>query len=132
MWYGLGTSLLTGCRSVTGVDISEDAIIEAQQRYGKGIRFIVGSMAQLEFDNNSFDIIACLEGIEHVSFDIAYQFLQESARVLRADGQLFISSPYCRTGEHSGNPYHLKEYQPDELTKLLRTHLRFKILLRET
>jgi hypothetical protein len=32
---------------------------------------------------------------------------------------LFLTSPYCITGKHSGNPYHLREYRPQEIKELL-------------
>ena len=34
----------------------------------------------------------------------------------------FLSSPYCKTGEHSGNPYHIHEYQPQEIQQLIKQY----------
>jgi len=117
---GWGTSLITGCSTIAGVDVSEEAIVEARHRYGKLANFHVGSMASLDFPDHSFDVIACLEGIEHVSRDVAQHFIGEAHRILRDGGTLLLSSPYCKNGKHSGNPHHVYEYQPDEIHALLR------------
>jgi 2-polyprenyl-3-methyl-5-hydroxy-6-metoxy-1,4-benzoquinol methylase len=81
--------------------------------------FQCGDMGRLEFADASFDVICCLEGIEHVPPEIGRRFLKESERILRRDGLLLLSSPYCRTMEHSGNPYHVHEYQPEEIEAML-------------
>jgi SAM-dependent methyltransferase len=112
---GWGTSLISGVRSLTGVDLCADAIAEAKRRYGHRAHFVVGDMSTLEFGDSSFDVVCCLEGIEHVPVEIGQRFLRESWRVIRADGLLLLSSPYSRTKPHSGNPFHIHEYQPDEI-----------------
>jgi ubiquinone/menaquinone biosynthesis C-methylase UbiE len=112
---GWGTSLIRGSRSLTGVDLNADAIAEANGRYGHKAKFIVGDMGRLEFADASFDVICCLEGIEHVPVEVGQSFLRESSRILRREGTLLLSSPYCRTKPHSGNPFHIHEYQPEEI-----------------
>jgi ubiquinone/menaquinone biosynthesis C-methylase UbiE len=112
---GWGTSLIRGARSLKGIDLNAEAIAEAQQRYGEHAEFGVGDMSRLQFTDSSYDVICCLEGIEHVPVDVAQQFLAEANRVLRPDGLMLISSPYCRTRAHSGNPYHIHEYRPEEI-----------------
>lgn len=116
---GWGTSLLEGCKTLVGIDISPDAIAEARQRYGMCAKFLVGDMTKLEFSNESFDVVVCLEGIEHVRPEIGDMFIYEADRVLRPGGLLLLSSPHCRTKEHSGNPYHVKEYKPEEIRALI-------------
>jgi ubiquinone/menaquinone biosynthesis C-methylase UbiE len=122
---GWGTSLIKGAKSVIGVDISPEAIAEANQRYGKNFRFVVGSMEHLEFPDNNFDVVSCLEGIEHVPTAIGEAFMREAARVLKPGGLLLLSSPHPITGTHSGNPYHVYEYPPEEMRALISRH--FKI-----
>lgn len=120
---GWGTSLITGARSLTGVDLNPDAIAEANGRYGHKAKFLVGDMGRLEFPDASLDVICCLEGIEHVPVEVAQSFLQESSRVLRSQGTLLLSSPYCRTKSHSGNPFHIREYQPEEIKGAVSKYL---------
>ncbi|CDH43065.1 class I SAM-dependent methyltransferase [Candidatus Contendibacter odensensis] len=116
---GWGTSSLTSAKACTGVDLSEEAIAEARQRYGNKLRFEIASMAALPFEDRSFDVVSCLEGIEHVPQDVGRKFIDEAFRILRSNGTLLISSPYCKNGKHSGNPYHVYEYKPDEITSLV-------------
>lgn len=123
---GWGTSLLKKCRSLTGVDISEQAIGDAQLRYKDKASFQVGSMEKLDFQEGTFDLISCLEGIEHVPENVAQVFFSECSRVLRKHGKVIVSSPHCANGKHSGNPYHIKEYRPEELTLLMKPY--FNIL----
>lgn len=122
---GWGTSLIRSSRHLVGVDICPTAVAEARQRYGSRIHFQVGNMAHLEFHDASFDLVCCLEGIEHVSAEIGESFLKESWRVLAPGGTLMLTSPYCHTLQHSGNPYHLHEYLPEEICK--RVQEKFEI-----
>jgi SAM-dependent methyltransferase len=116
---GWGTSLIRGTRSLVGIDLDTAAIEEARHRYGKTARFLVGDMAKLPLPSRSADLISCLEGIEHVPVEIGERFLRETHRVLRSTGLLLISSPYRSDGRHSGNPYHIHEYQPEEIRELV-------------
>jgi 2-polyprenyl-3-methyl-5-hydroxy-6-metoxy-1,4-benzoquinol methylase len=112
---GWGTSLIRGARRLVGVDISEEAITEAIRRYGTIAEFSTGDMGHLNFPDNTFDVVSCLEGIEHVPLEVGHRFLQEAERALRPGGRLLLSSPYCRTMPHSGNPHHVHEYRPEEI-----------------
>jgi SAM-dependent methyltransferase len=119
---GWGTSMLRGCRSIVGVDIERAAIEEARRRYGRTAEFAVGGMDRLDFPDGRFDVVSCLEGIEHVPVETGRAFLAEAHRVLRPGGRLLVSSPYCRTAMHSGNPYHVHEYRPDEIRAEIGRH----------
>lgn len=116
---GWGTSLLRNTKRVIGVDNSYTAIEEATKLYGDIANFQVGDMSKLDFEDNFFDTIICLEGFEHVPEKIGDNFLVECERMLKKDGVLILSSPYPIQGEHSGNPYHIKEYKPDEIRQKL-------------
>lgn len=122
---GWGTARLDRARTRTGVDISAEAVAEGRRRYPH-VEFYEGSMADLPFDVDHFDVVSCLEGIEHVPREVGGAFIDEAARVVKSDGLLLLSSPYCRNGRHSGNPHHVYEYPPDEITELVerRFHIR--------
>jgi 2-polyprenyl-3-methyl-5-hydroxy-6-metoxy-1,4-benzoquinol methylase len=113
---GWGTSLIRGARSLKGLDLNAAAIAEAQRRYGAHADFGVGDMSRLQLPDSSCDVICCLEGIEHVPVEVAQRFLAEAHRALRPNGLMLISSPYCQTKSHSGNPYHIHEYRPEEIS----------------
>ena len=116
---GWGTSLIRGTRKLIGLDLSQEAIAEASRRYGNIAQFRIGDMGKLDYPEGSFDVVSCLEGIEHVPVEVGRKFLAEAERVLRQGGLFLLSSPYCRTMPHSGNPYHIHEYQPDEIREIV-------------
>ena len=115
---GWGTSLLNA-RSVTGIDISKEAVDYAKKHY-PGIDFLVGNMANIPLPDKSIDVAVCLEGYEHVTRDVGIRFLNETVRILRKDGLLVMSCPVILPGgRHSGNPYHLYEPTAEEIEKIL-------------
>ncbi len=114
-----GTSLLKGCRSIVGIDIASEAIAEARSRYGHRAEFRTGDMGALDIPDSSIDVVSCLEGIEHVPPATDASFVRECYRVLRAGGLVILSSPHCNDAPHSGNPYHIKEYRPEEMRALV-------------
>lgn len=130
---GWGTSLLKKAKKIVGIDISEVAINEAITRYKNNrIDFRVGSMEKLDFQDQKFDTVVCLEGIEHVDQQIGKNFIKESHRVLKRNGLLLVSSPRHTTKDHSGNPYHVYEYRLHELIELLSGYFIVNTILRRT
>jgi len=116
--------MLQGARELHGVDISEEAIREAKQRYG-GIKFTVGNMTTFAtaFPVAFFDLIVCLEGFEHITFLEGQAFLKNVQRALKPGGLLILSTPLLYKDQyHSGNQYHLCEYKESELLRTLQEH----------
>ena len=123
---GWGTSLLKGYKSIIGMDVSIEAIQYANAHYGKEKRtFLAGDMQAIASDDDSFDIIICLEGFEHVTKEIGEKFITESKRVLKQNGLLIMTCPVLNEFANStGNPYHLNEYPEQELIELLNKNFR--------
>lgn len=116
---GWGTSMLKDCKSLIGIDISAEAVEDAKARYGSIADFRVGSMEKLQIDDSTIDLISCLEGFEHVDPKVGLSFINECRRILRPGGELIMSSPHCNDAVHSGNPYHIKEYLPEEVREIV-------------
>ena len=66
---------------VTGIDPSEPMLQIAARRLGSGARLLLGQANGLEFDDNSFDIVALVTLLEFIP-DLAGA-LKEAARVAR-------------------------------------------------
>ena len=123
---GYGAALLAGpARHVTGVDLSDDAVAHARERYaGAGnLEFRAADVSQLPFDDASFDRVISFETIEHLAGQ--REMLAEFRRVLRPDGLLILSSPDREV--YSGdlgtdNPHHVRELSREELLDLVREH----------
>ena len=119
---GYGSSFLADvASSVTGVDLSHEAVQHAMATYIKpNLTFRQGSAIALDFADASFDVVVSFETIEHLAEQS--QMLTEIRRVLRPDGVLVISSPnrpvYSEeSGEH--NEFHVKELDFKEFDELL-------------
>ena len=119
---GWGTSMLTGAASLAGVDADPEAVRYAASRFS-GIDFRIGCMEALPLESNCFDVVVCLEGLEHLYLSAAKLFLAEARRVLRGDGTIIVTVPLLKDGRrHSGNPYHFYEYTQTGLGSLLEQH----------
>ncbi len=120
--YG-AAELAQKAESVVGVDVSEEAILEAKQQYGaENLNFEVASLEQLPFADASFQLAVCFEVIEHLTNYRA--LLSEARRVLEPGGQLVISTPniafYAESRKlHGPNPFHEHEFSYEEFREVL-------------
>jgi len=122
--YG-GALLAASALSVTGIDISDEAVQHASERYGNAhpnLRFLQASAASLPLEDHSIDVIVSFETIEHLPQSLQAPMIEEFARVLAPDGILILSSPnrpeYSPPGTPP-NPFHVYEMDRKELDDLL-------------
>lgn len=121
---GYGSFILAESAAwVTGIDISEQAVAYAAQKYQRGnLQYQRASIAALPVADHSVDVVVSFETIEHVNAELQRAFLQEIKRVLKPDGLLFMSSPdkhvYSEL-RNFNNVYHVHEMYTDEFKKLL-------------
>jgi len=85
-------------------------------------------MEFLPFKDNSFDVVICLEGMEHVELEICRRFIEEVRRVLTPYGLLIATVPLLSEGKHSGNPFHIHEFEKQEAEQMLCEAFRKKYL----
>ncbi len=121
---GYGSCLLAKrAKSVVGVDIGEEAVAHARERYsGDNLRFEQADATNLPFDDDSFDVAVSFETLEHL--EAQETLLAEFRRVLRPDGFLVMSSPDRKTySDETGydNPFHVRELYRGELESLIST-----------
>lgn len=125
---GYGSNMLSSAaKSVTGVDIDNDAINHAKNHYqNSNLNFIESNVLSMEFPDNSFDVVVSFETLEHLGEQ--EELLNEFRRVLRPDGILIISTPdkkeYSDKMEFD-NEFHVKELYRDEFKELLTPHFKF-------
>jgi SAM-dependent methyltransferase len=118
---GYGTDFLApGTRQIIGLEIANDAIAVARERYRKGNTwFVQGDAEHLPLANEVADAITCFEGVEHFRDPEAH--LKEVVRVLKPDGVYLVSTPHPEANPHSEeNPYHLHEFEPERFESILR------------
>jgi SAM-dependent methyltransferase len=122
---GYGSALLaTAARSVTGVDLSDEAIEHAGARYSaENLRYQAADCLALPFDDESFDCIVSFETLEHL--EDHQGLMHEFRRVLKADGFLLISSPdkaVYTDRLQNRNEFHVRELYRGEFESLLQDH----------
>lgn len=128
---GYGTHILSmNAASVNGIDINEDAINRAKEKYQnkENINFLAGSVDKLPFPDRSIDVVISFETIEHISEELQFKFLGEIARVLKEDGVLVMSTPnkkiYSDLYEYH-NEFHVKEFYGNEFYAFLKSRFQF-------
>jgi len=122
---GYGSNILaSSAKSVIGVDLSEEAIGHASENYkAENLKFIVGNVNKLPFEDGEFDAIVCFEVFEHVENPV--ELLKESHRLLKPKGKLLLSTPNGAVKVSSTpNPFHFKEYTEKEFIDLIRGEFR--------
>ena len=123
---GYGSHLMAEyAQRVTGLDISEEAVKWAGERYRdrSNLKFVTGDVTSLPFGDKSFDIVISFETIEHISEQQQQAFLQEIRRVLKEDGCLLMSTPNRTVySDRYGyrNEFHVKEFYVPEFVEFLK------------
>ncbi len=93
---GVAASLLaqTNGTQILGIDVSEDAINYARSQFqSPNLKFEVGLVDELDFEDASIDKIALLEVIEHIYPEQALKALGEYFRLLKPGGRLVVTTP---------------------------------------
>ena len=74
-----------------GCDISAFAIAEGERRGITGLR--LGALPALQYPSGAYDLVTCLDVIEHLTPDVYRDYLAEFHRVLRPGGVAVIATP---------------------------------------
>ncbi|MFN0103677.1 MAG: methyltransferase domain-containing protein [Bryobacteraceae bacterium] len=133
---GYGSAELANTAStVTGIDISGDAIAYATENYARAnLTFQQAGAAQLPFPDASFDLVVAFEVIEHLSdWEL---LISEARRVLSSGGQFVVSTPnkayYAESRRLTGpNPFHEHEFDYEEFKHALQAHFPHTLLFTE-
>lgn len=123
---GYGQRILAdaGAAVVLGIDLSWDALRDAAAAAIDGSAVVQADALALPVKDASAGRIVSFETIEHLHDDES--FIKELRRAVAPDGVLVLSTPNAlHTMPVDGvprNPFHVREYTPDELTTLLKRH----------
>ena len=120
---GCGTggmlSLLRQHGAVVGVDLFEEAIHFAKRR--EGAQLVRGSILELPFTSDTFDLVTEFEVVNHWSIQNDQQAFNELARVLRPGGILLYREPAYPWlfAKHDRAVHTRHRYSADQLARLL-------------
>lgn len=130
--YG-SNSLSRLAKSVRGVDLSEEAVSHAKNRYNApNLRYQIGDVTRLPFEDDSFEAAISFEVIEHLTRP--EDLVIEAKRVVRDDGLFIVSTPDKQTysnDRNSVNPFHVKEMYEAEFREILERHFEYVTLYRQ-
>ncbi len=117
---GYGSGVLAGsAKHVTGVDANPEASEHARARYsGPTVDF---ARDLVDSYSEPCDAVVFLQTIEHVEDDAGV--LRHFKSMLRPGGTVYVSTPNLLTlappgAEKSDNPWHLREYRPEQFRAL--------------
>lgn len=99
------------------VELDEGVASEAQARYSD-LEIKVGDIRELDFEENTFDVVLDLSTIDHIPCADTSRVLEEYARVLRPEGNLVVVCWTMLEDDESGGAaqtYHSRERLRSEL-----------------
>jgi SAM-dependent methyltransferase len=119
---GYGTRLLRDegkqVRFALGVDICDESVSYAQERYGRdGVEFRVGDAMHFE-EPDGFDAIVSLETVEHLPSPA--RLIDNLVSLLRPSGILVVSVP--TTPSVDVNPHHRHDFTERSFRRLFAQH----------
>lgn len=118
---GYGSFIISKyCSSVTGVDISADAINFANTHYlNEKVNYNVLDLKNLNTVDDNFDVIVSFETFEHITF--THEFMENIAHLLHDGGKFIVSTPNqdALPFDESRFPYHVKHYTVDEMIGII-------------
>ena len=124
---GWGAYLLDDiCDELACIEIDNEAIKAAKKLWPyQRARIIKGSVFNMPFTDQSFDVVTAMESIEHFTVKDTRKYFIEINRVLKFGGRLIGSSYFPDTEEEaekvcSRNKRHLHIYTKYELKELLK------------
>jgi SAM-dependent methyltransferase len=98
---------------VAGCDLNPLAIEAAKSRGHSDVR--LGRLEELPFEDHSFDLVTCLDVVEHVSDDL--RAFTELRRVTRPGGHLLVTVPAYQWlwSQHDVANHHMRRYRRSTL-----------------
>jgi SAM-dependent methyltransferase len=93
---------------VSGIELSPEAAAVARARGPYDVR--IGRLEELPWDEETFDLVTCLDVIEHTPDDVVT--LRELARVTKPGGWLLVTVPAYQAlwSRHDEDNHHYRRY----------------------
>ena len=113
---GYGAEVLAphAVRFITIDKTSPESIYQAAN-----VEFVEAAVPPIPAENNSFDYVVSFQVIEHIKRD--FDFVREVYRVLKPGGKFIVTTPNAPMSL-TRNPWHVREYRPEELTNILECY----------
>ena len=113
---GRSSQYLSSFGEVTSIEYDKDCCEFASER--TGLQIINGSITELPFQDEMFDLVCAFDVIEHVEED--QLAVSEMKRVVKKEGVIFITVPTFMSlwSHHDVINHHFRRYQLGQIEKL--------------
>jgi len=98
-------------RSIVGID---KTTYKKYTQLEPNMSTLKGDIANLQFEDNSFDVVTCMEVLEHLPDEVFLAGLAELRRVCR--GQLIMSVPFCE--QEPISRFHVRRFEAPDILEL--------------
>ena len=129
--FPCGSGYAAEALSVFGIDYEGRELDPLTVDYARrvydapGVRFDCGDLTKPRLDAERYDVIACIEGLEHIGSAFQSPLIGALKRALKRGGILIVSSPENATGVSGpslDNTDHAWELTKVDFLNLLREH----------
>ena len=107
---------------VWGVDMSPERVNEVRK---KGINAVCSNTENMPFTDNSFDVVTCLECLEHVHNPI--DIVTRISKMLKDEGIVYCTVPY---GHNCECDFHVRQFDERSLVSLFLNEFEIINILR--
>ena len=122
---GYGYQILGELAAYEGLDIDDVSLEYARKIYFNSLKvFRKGNLCEPHITKNAYDIIACIEGIEHIESEFHKPLIDSFHAGLVPGGRLFVTCPESKkavSGPSDKNPYHKHELTEKDFHSLLQS-----------
>lgn len=109
-----------------GLEFDLSTIVYARKAYASSsVKFDHGDLRDPRVAYEAYNVIACIEGLEHIAMQHHNHLLATLQAALKPGGVLVISSPENpsgRSGQSGHNPHHRGELTKKDFVALLHRH----------
>jgi len=124
--FGYGAAYFSKlCNKVYALDLAKENIEFAGNTYRRdNVEWINGDVTKLPFQDGKFNVYTSFETFEHLSLNLIDSYFKEAVRVLKKNGMMILSTPNREMRKNVKNPFHIKEYDFDELKEILQKYFK--------
>lgn len=127
--FFLGLLEKKGYTNLSGIDYSQRAIAFARLLVPSG-HFESAELSKLPYSDATFDVVFCIETVEHLIPETIDGIIREFKRVLKPGGRLVITVPALNgNGAPTPDSKHYQHFTVDSLSKYLTPHFKIETMM---
>lgn len=123
---GYGAAFLAKvAKEIIAIDYEKEIVLKARKKYNvPHLKFVSMDVSELGFKDESFDILCSFQVVEHIPEERLPSYFSEIKRVLKNEGEFYISTLNLANNiksppTYKKDPAHCKEFYFEEFKTLL-------------